>query len=98
MSRSPGRRRAGRRWRLATVQDFAALEFDGEISRFTQGGVEAKGSDYVGTDDAAGERLAHETDHPPSLAERSLCRHTPEVGEAMGRGGGGCGTFIVHTN
>jgi hypothetical protein len=27
-----------------------------------------------------------------------LCRHTPEVGEAMGRGGGGCGTFIVHTN
>src|SRR6266436_6303083 len=35
--------------------------------------------------DAAGERLAPETDHPPSLAERSLCRHTPEVGEAMGR-------------
>ena len=28
----------------------------------------------------------------------NLCRHTPEVGEAMGRGGGGCGTFIVHTN
>ena len=27
----------------------------------------------------------------------SLCRHTPKVGEAMG-GGGGCGTFIVHTN
>ena len=25
-------------------------------------------------------------------------RHTPEVGEAMGRGGGGCGTFIVPTN
>ena len=22
----------------------------------------------------------------------------PEVGEAMGRGGGGCGTLIVHTN
>ena len=28
----------------------------------------------------------------------SNCRHTPEVGEAMGRDGGGCGTFIVHTN
>src|SRR5215831_8325992 len=28
----------------------------------------------------------------------SICRHTPKVGEAMGRGGGGCGTFIVHTN
>jgi hypothetical protein len=28
----------------------------------------------------------------------SNCRHPPEVGEAMGRGGGGCGTFIVHTN
>ena len=28
----------------------------------------------------------------------SNCRHTPEVGEAMGRGGGGCGTFIVHPN
>ena len=27
-----------------------------------------------------------------------LCRHTPEAGEAMGRGGGGCGTFIVHMN
>jgi hypothetical protein len=29
---------------------------------------------------------------------KTLCRHTPEVGEAMGRGGGGCGTFVVHTN
>ena len=44
-----------------------------------------EGSDHVGTDDAAGERLASETDHPPSLAERSLRRHTPEAGEAMGR-------------
>jgi hypothetical protein len=26
------------------------------------------------------------------------CRHTPEVGEAMGRRGGGYGTFLVHTN
>jgi hypothetical protein len=23
---------------------------------------------------------------------------SPKAGEAMGRGGGGCGTFIVHTN
>src|SRR5262249_61701355 len=44
-----------------------------------------KGSDHVGTDDAAGERLAPETDHPPSLAERSLCRHTPEVGAVCGK-------------
>src|SRR5262249_12474604 len=35
--------------------------------------------------DAAGERLAPETDHPPSLAERSLCRHTPEVGAVCGK-------------
>src|SRR5262249_26570466 len=34
---------------------------------------------------AAGERLAPETDHPPSLAERSLCRHTPEVGAVCGK-------------
>ena len=39
----------------------------------------------VGTDDAAGGRLAPETDHPPSLAERSLCRHTPEVGAVCGK-------------
>src|SRR6266478_3131326 len=44
-----------------------------------------KGSADVGTDDATGCRLAPETDRPPSLAKRSLCRHTPEVGEAMGR-------------
>src|SRR5262249_26986091 len=28
---------------------------------------------------------APETDHPPSLAERSLCRHTPEVGAVCGK-------------
>src|SRR4029077_10959045 len=39
-----------------------------------------KGSDHVGTDDAAGGRLAPETAHPSPLAERALCRHTPEVG------------------
>ena len=39
----------------------------------------------MGTDDAAGERLAPETDHPSSLAERSLCRHTPEVGAVCGK-------------
>src|SRR5213079_2371076 len=32
-----------------------------------------------------GERLASETDHPPSLAERSLRRHTPEVGAVCGK-------------
>ena len=44
-----------------------------------------EGSDDVGTDDAAGGRLAPETDHPSSLAERSLCRHTPEVGAVCGK-------------
>src|SRR6516164_4130489 len=44
-----------------------------------------KRSDHVGTDDAAGERLAPETNHPPSLAERSLRRHTPEVGAVCGK-------------
>src|SRR6516162_2152721 len=39
----------------------------------------------MGTDDAAGERLAPETNHPPSLAERSLRRHTPEVGAVCGK-------------
>jgi hypothetical protein len=28
----------------------------------------------------AGAVLATQTDHTPSLAKRSLCRHTPEVG------------------
>src|SRR6516164_948384 len=44
-----------------------------------------KGSDHVGTDDKAGERLAPETDHSSSLAERSLCRHPPEVGAVCGK-------------
>jgi hypothetical protein len=39
----------------------------------------------VGADHAAGGRLAPETDHPPSLAERSLRRHTPEVGAVCGK-------------
>jgi hypothetical protein len=44
-----------------------------------------KGSDHLGTDDAAGERLASGTNHPTSLAERSLRRHTPEVGAVCGK-------------
>src|SRR5436309_15203011 len=44
-----------------------------------------EGSDDVGTDDAAGGCLASATDYPPSLAERSLCRHTPEVGAVCGK-------------
>src|SRR6266511_1905017 len=44
-----------------------------------------KGSGHMDTDDAAGERLASETDHPPPLAERSLRRHTPEVGAVCGK-------------
>src|SRR5215468_12742642 len=44
-----------------------------------------KGSDDVGTDDQVGGRLASETDYPSSLAKRSLCRHTPEVGAACGK-------------
>jgi hypothetical protein len=36
-----------------------------------------EGSDDVGTDDAASDRLASETGYPPSLAQRSLRRHTP---------------------
>src|SRR5436309_11608946 len=39
----------------------------------------------MGTDDAVGGRLASETEHPPSLAERSLRRHTPEVGAVCGK-------------
>jgi hypothetical protein len=39
----------------------------------------------VGTDDTTGCRLAPETDRPPSLAKRSLCRHTPKVGAACGK-------------
>jgi hypothetical protein len=33
----------------------------------------------------AGGRLAPETDHPPSLAERTFYRHTPEVGAVCGK-------------
>jgi RNA-directed DNA polymerase len=54
--------------------------------------------DDLEADQAVGRRLAPETAHPSPLARNALRRHTPEVGEAMGRGGGGCGTFIVHTN
>src|SRR5436853_7001239 len=39
-----------------------------------------EGSDHVGTDDGVGRLLASATDHTSSLAKRSLCRHTPEVG------------------
>src|SRR6202044_4013106 len=44
-----------------------------------------EGSDHLGTDDAARRHLAPETAYPPSLAERSLCRHTPEVGAVCGK-------------
>src|SRR5262249_54742963 len=47
--------------------------------------AESKGSVHMGTDDAAGERLASKTDHPQSLAERPLCRHTPKVGAVCGK-------------
>ena len=33
----------------------------------------------------AGGHLDSETDHPSSLAERTLCRHTPEVGAVCGK-------------
>jgi hypothetical protein len=39
----------------------------------------------VDKDDAAGGCLAPETNHPPSLAERSLRRHTPKVGAVCGK-------------
>ena len=39
----------------------------------------------VGSDDAADRRLAPQAAHPSSLAERSLCRHTPEVGAVCGK-------------
>ena len=39
----------------------------------------------MGTDDAAGGGLASKTDHSSSLAECSLCRHTPEVGAVCGK-------------
>jgi hypothetical protein len=42
--------------------------------------------------------VSHALERIRQANEKTLCRHTPKVGEAMGRGGGGCGTFIVHTN
>src|SRR5215467_6560128 len=47
--------------------------------------TQSEGSDHVGTDDEVGGRLSPETDHSPSLAERSLCRYTPEVGAVCGK-------------
>src|SRR5262245_65894411 len=44
-----------------------------------------QGLHHVGTDDAAGGGLAPETDHPSSLAKRSLRRHTPKVGAVCGK-------------
>src|SRR5205823_5594476 len=58
---------------------------------------------HVGTDDAAGARLASETDHPPSLAERTFRRYTPEVGAVCGKAartvlcGGACDETHVPT-
>ncbi len=46
---------------------------------------QSEGADHVGADDAAGGRLASKTDHPSSLAKRSICRHTPEVGAVCGK-------------
>ena len=46
---------------------------------------QSEGSDDVGADDATGGRVAPETKHPTSLAERSLCRHTPEVEPHAGK-------------
>jgi hypothetical protein len=46
---------------------------------------QSEGSDHVGTDDAAGRRLAPETNYSPSLAKRSFCRQTPEVGAVCGK-------------
>src|SRR6516162_6170633 len=48
-------------------------------------GVAATRIGHLGTDDEAGGRLAPKTDHPPSLAQRSLCRHAPEVGAVCGK-------------
>src|ERR1700758_2985466 len=39
----------------------------------------------MGADDEVGGRLSPETDHSPSLAERTLCRYTPEVGAVCGK-------------
>src|SRR5262249_26081888 len=47
--------------------------------------TQPKGSADMGADDAAGKRLASDTDHPPSLAKHTLRRHTPEVGAVCGK-------------
>jgi hypothetical protein len=47
--------------------------------------TQPKGSDDMGTDDAADGCLGPTADHPSSVAERSLCRHTPEVGAVCGK-------------
>src|SRR5262249_41742250 len=47
--------------------------------------TQPEGQADLGTDDAAGGRLAPETAHPASLAKRSLRRHTPEVGAVCGK-------------
>jgi hypothetical protein len=58
----------------------------------------------AGTKGNAGQQSTRRTQSRISVSQalerirQVACRHTPEVGEAMGRGGGGCGTFIVHTN
>ena len=49
------------------------------------GGAARRIGTDLGADDEAGGRLAPETAHPPSLAERALRRHTPEVGAVCGK-------------
>ena len=44
-----------------------------------------KRSNLVGADDDPGGCMAPETEHPPSLAQRALCRHTPKVGAVCGK-------------
>jgi hypothetical protein len=42
--------------------------------------AESEGSDNVGAHGNVGQRLASQAAHPSSMAERSLCCQTPEVG------------------
>src|SRR3981081_1982911 len=46
---------------------------------------QSKRSHCLGEDQTAGERLPSQTAYPSSVARKTLRRHTPEVGEAMGR-------------
>src|SRR5215204_6124672 len=46
---------------------------------------QSEASDDLDADDAARGYLASKTDYPPSLAERPLCRYTPEVGAVCGK-------------